>query len=66
MSSLENCPYCGREAKDSISSNFFDVHTCRESGEKYCDECGDGDGTECPSCSSTNYSDYDKVYAEQL
>lgn len=64
MSDFNSCPNCGREALDSAFSNFFPVHTCRKCDHKYCDECGDGDGTVCPECGSTDYSDYDKVYAE--
>lgn len=60
MSDLSECPNCGREAKEAVSSNWFPVHTCRDCGKKYCDECG---GTECPECGSTDYSDYDKVYS---
>jgi len=64
MSSLHSCPNCGREAKDSMFSNFFDVHTCSECGQKFCNEFGNEDGTECPNCNSTDYLDYDKVYAD--
>jgi len=63
MSDFNSCPKCGREAQKSHSSNWFPVHTCRKCGEKYCNECGDDDGTTCPSCGSTDYSDYDKVYS---
>lgn len=63
MSDLSSCPNCGREAEDSFSSNFFPVHTCRECGKKYCNECGSGGGTDCPECGSSDYSDYDKVYS---
>jgi hypothetical protein len=66
MGSLSSCPRCGRKTKQAISSNWFPVHTCLSSscGEKYCNECGDGDGTVCPECGSTSYGDYDEVYAE--
>jgi hypothetical protein len=64
MSDLSECPNCGREAEKAFSSNWFPVHTCRECGKKYCNDCGEGDGTECPSCGSSSYSDYDKVYSE--
>ena len=63
MSDFESCPRCGREAKESFSSNWFPVFTCRECGEKYCEDCGDGSGTTCPECGSSDYSEYDKVYA---
>ena len=65
MADLSSCPNCGREAKEAFSSNFFPVHTCRECGKKYCDECGNGDGSVCPDCGSKEYSDYDKVYSDQ-
>jgi len=65
MSDLSSCPNCGREAEaEGLTHNYFPVHTCRECGEKYCSDCGDGDGTVCPKCGSTAYSDYDKVYSE--
>ena len=64
MSDLDSCPRCGRKAKHAIDSNYFPVHTCRVCGEKYCNECGDGNGTTCPDCGSTSYSDYDKVYSD--
>ena len=63
MSSFSFCPRCGRKAEKSYSSNYFPVHTRRDSGEKFCSDCGKGDGKKCPECGSTNYSDYDKVYA---
>ena len=61
MSSFDSCPYCGREAEDAISSNWFPVYTCRECGTKYCEE----DGPPCPECGSSDYSEYDKVYAQE-
>ncbi len=64
MSSLSCCPNCYREAKVSIFSNFFPVHTCRDCGKKYCNDCGDGDGTICPECGSSHYTDYDKAYSK--
>lgn len=64
MSDLKCCPNCYRTAKDSFSSIFFSVHTCRKCGHKYCNECGNGDGTVCPECGSTSYSDYDKVHSK--
>jgi len=64
MAHLDSCPSCGRTAEDDDSSNHFDVYTCRKCSEKYCRECGDGDGTTCPSCGSTSYSKHDKVYAQ--
>jgi hypothetical protein len=63
MGSLSSCPHCGREAKDALTSNWFPVHTCSECGEKYCNDCGGGDGTTCPECGSRRYQDLDKVYA---
>ncbi len=64
MSDLDLRPRYGRKALDAFDSNYFPVHTCRDCSEKYCNQCGDGDGTTCPECGSTNYSDYDKVYSE--
>jgi hypothetical protein len=63
MASLHSCPRCGRQAEKSALTNYFDVHTCRECGEKYCSDCGHGNGTVCPECNSTSYSNYDKVYS---
>jgi hypothetical protein len=63
MADLEKCPNCKREAEKSFSSNWFPVHTCRDCGKKYCDECGGGNGTKCPKCGSSNYSNNDKVYS---
>lgn len=63
MASLSSCPRCGREAKDAMTTNWFPVHRCNNCSEKYCNECGDGDGTTCPECGSTSYMDLDKVYA---
>jgi hypothetical protein len=59
MSSYDSCPYCGREAKDAISSNWFPIHTCLDCDTKYCED----DGPPCPKCGSSDYGDYDKVYA---
>jgi hypothetical protein len=66
MSDYNSCPNCGRRADNALSSNWFPVHTCRKCGKKFCDDCGEGNGTICPDpdCGSANYSDYDKVYAE--
>jgi hypothetical protein len=64
MSDLSECPNCGRAAEKSFDSNWFPVHTCRDCGKKYCNECGEGNGTKCPECNSKNYSDYDKVYSK--
>lgn len=61
MSDLKSCPNCGREAEKAVSSNFFDLHTCLECKEKYCDECSNDD--KCPHCGSSEYADYDKVYS---
>ncbi|MEK6616117.1 MAG: hypothetical protein AABZ32_08415 [Bacteroidota bacterium] len=60
MSDYDACPHCGRKAEESISSNWFPVHTCRECNTKYCEE----DGPPCPECGADDYSDYDKVYAD--
>lgn len=65
MSDLHECPNCYREAEEGLTHNWFPVHTCLKCGKKYCNECGKGDGTECPECGSTDYGDYDKVYAKQ-
>jgi len=64
MADLKKCPNCGREAEKAFSSNWFPVHTCLKCGKKYCDDCGDGSGTKCPKCGSTDYSNYDKVYSK--
>jgi len=63
MSSYDSCPRCGREGEEGLTYNWFPVHTCQQCGEKYCNDCGDGDGTVCPECGSSEYSDHDKVYA---
>jgi hypothetical protein len=63
MANLSACPKCHRRIRETISSNWFPVHTCRDCGQKYCDDCGDGRGSTCPKCGSKQYSDYDKVYA---
>jgi len=60
MSTYDSCPYCGREAKDAISSNWFPVYTCRDCDTKYCEY----DGPPCPECGSSDYNeDDDRVYA---
>jgi hypothetical protein len=59
MSSYDSCPWCDREAKDAISSNWFPVYTCLDCDTKYCAD----DGPPCPKCGSSNYGEYDKVYA---
>lgn len=59
MSSYDSCPYCGRTAKDAVSSNWFPVYTCKGCGEKYCAD----DGPPCPGCGSSSYGEYDKVYS---
>jgi hypothetical protein len=63
MPSLDACPRCGRTCDRSAFANFFPVHTCRDCSEKFCNECGDDDGTRCPACGSDDHSDLDKVYA---
>jgi len=57
MSSYDACPYCDREAKDAISSNWFAVYTCLSCGTKYCGH----DGPPCPACESSDYGEYDRV-----
>jgi hypothetical protein len=57
---MDSCPRCGREATEGISHNWFPVYTCLSCGEKYCEECG---GHTCPECASSDYGEYDKVYA---
>ena len=64
MSSLNAGPNCGREVEEGLSSNFFPVLTCRDCGSKFCFECGAEDGSTCPNCGSTEYSEYDKVYPD--
>ena len=61
MGNLNSCPNCGRKAQKALSSNWFPIHTCKKCGKRYCNECGKG--IKCPSCGSSEYSDYDKVYA---
>lgn len=61
MSNLKECPNCGREAEETFDSNWFPVHTCLDCGRKYCNECSE-DGN-CPECSSSHYSDFNKVNA---
>jgi len=64
MADLNECPYpgCGRKAEDNASSDWFPVYTCLEPdcGTKYCSE----QGPPCPDCKSSNYGEFDKVYAE--
>ena len=61
MSSLDCCPYCYREAKEALTSNWFPVYTCLNPacGIKYCDD----DGPPCPECGEDGYGKYNKVYA---
>jgi len=63
MSNYSDCPNCGRMAKKTVSSDYFPVYTCRKCGKKYYNECGNGRGTTCPKCGSTDFSEYDKVYS---
>ena len=63
MSSYDSCPRCGREAESGFTHNWFPLFTCQECDEKYCSDCGEGNGTTCPECGSTSYGEYDKVYA---
>lgn len=60
MSDYDACPYCGKKAEESVSANWFPVHTCRGCNTKYCEE----DGPPCPECGADDYGDYDKVYAD--
>lgn len=59
MGSLSSCPYCDREAKQALSSNWFPVYTCLKCGTKYCED----DGPPCPDCGSNDRGQYDEVYA---
>jgi anaerobic ribonucleoside-triphosphate reductase len=59
MSSYDSCPYCDREAEDAISSNWFPIYACSECGTKFCSH----DGPPCPECGSSDYAEYDRVYA---
>jgi RNA polymerase subunit RPABC4/transcription elongation factor Spt4 len=59
MSSYDSCPYCGREAKDALTSNWFPVYTCLNCKTKYCEN----DGPACPGCGSLDYGKYDRFYA---
>jgi len=59
MSKYDSCPYCYREAKDALSSNWFPVYTCLDCDTKYCSD----DGPPCPECGSSNYGEYDEVVA---
>jgi len=59
MSTLNSCPYCGRKAKEALTSNWFPVYTCLDDDTKYCEE----DGPPPPECGSSNYGEFDKVYA---
>ena len=61
MSSYDNCPNCGREAKKAMTSNWFPVFKCGKCGEKYCKDCG---GTTCPKCGSSSRIEVGKVYAK--
>ena len=65
MSDYESCPNCGRKTETNILSNWFAIHTCKDCGKKYCNECGLGNGTHCPECESTIFSDYDIVYEKE-
>lgn len=60
---MDSCPKCGREAEESMVSSFFPVYTCLEDdcGTKYCEECAVNGN--CPECGSSDYGEYDKVYA---
>ena len=59
MGDYSSCPYCYREAKDALTSNWFPLYTCLDCEIKYCSQ----DGPPCPECGSTDYSEYDRVYA---
>jgi rubrerythrin len=56
---MKKCPYCGRKAKDALSSNWFPVYKCNHCGTKFCQQ----DGPPCPKCGKSDYFQSDKVYA---
>ncbi|MFH1585832.1 MAG: hypothetical protein ABIB79_03630 [archaeon] len=60
---MDECPYCHREAKDALTSNWFPVYTCLDCDTKFC-EGPNCNGPPCPECGSDNYGEYDKVYAD--
>jgi hypothetical protein len=64
---LKSCPHCGRVNVKGTDTNpdWFPVHTCREDLQRYCDECGEDDGKECPACGATNFHDYHRVYTNR-
>lgn len=63
MAKFSACPYCGRKVKHTLMANWFPIHTCRDCGTKYCNECSAGRNPTCPNCGSTKYSDLDQVYS---
>ena len=60
MADFKKCPKCGRNAKNSFSSNHFPVYKCTDCGQEYCKECG---GRACPKCGSSKFREVGKVYA---
>ena len=53
------CPYCNREAKQALSSNWFPIYECLDCGTRYCEN----DGPPCPECGSNHRGQCGKVYA---
>jgi len=62
---MDECPRCGREAKDALSSNYFWVYVCNDCGELFCLGPNDQKGQElCPKCESEDISENEKISAE--
>ena len=53
MSSYSSCPYCGREAKDAISSSWFPLYRCADCDCLFCEE---DSSDSCPKCGSDDTS----------
>ncbi|MFB3894729.1 MAG: hypothetical protein ACE14V_00345 [bacterium] len=51
MSDYDACPYCGREAKEALSSNWFPLYRCNDCDKLFCHDCG-GSNEVCPNCGS--------------
>jgi|ADurb_Ile_02_Slu_FD_contig_31_408130_length_592_multi_2_in_0_out_0_1 hypothetical protein len=69
MNGRGSCARSGREAEEGLSHNWLRVRARHkpeggeaECGEKYCDDCGEGDGTIRPQCGFSGGLNYDKVY----
>ena len=60
MASFGSCPYCDREAKQALTSNWFPIYTCLDCDTKFCEN----EGPPCPDCKSRGYGQFDRVYAE--